>query len=103
MVDGAGIRTSLRVDGGASVSDMTFKAHLHAAPCSAAGGGHYQDPDNQCVVDGVSENWPGPHRDPGVLGQPRVIAIAIVTFNSKVSQRCGGFDMLFWGCYFGWT
>jgi hypothetical protein len=38
VVDGAGIRTSLRVDGGALVSDMTFKAHLHAAPCSADGG-----------------------------------------------------------------
>ena len=38
--------------------DATFKAHLHAAPCSTGSGGHYQDPANQGVVDAVSENWP---------------------------------------------
>ena len=58
--DAIGIRTSLRVtatDPGALVG-LTFKAHLHDAPCSAGAGGHYQDPDNQGVVDDVSENWP---------------------------------------------
>ena len=36
----------------------TFMAHLHAAPCIADGGAHYQDPANPGVVDAVGENWP---------------------------------------------
>jgi len=57
LVGATGISTSVRLTGTSS-EDSTFKAHLHAAPCSADGGGHYQDPSNPGVVDAVGENWP---------------------------------------------
>ena len=37
--------------------DATFKAHLHAAPCSADGGGHYNGGDG-VTIDAINENWP---------------------------------------------
>lgn len=51
VIDASGIRTSLQVTAAdADLASVTFKAHLHAAPCSADGGGHYQDPGNPGVV-----------------------------------------------------
>ena len=59
VIDASGIRTSLQVTAAnADLAGTTFEAHLHAAPCSAGGGGHYQDPGNPGVVDAVSEHWP---------------------------------------------
>jgi hypothetical protein len=46
-------------------SNLTFGAHLHAAPCSSDGGGHYQDPANPGVVNAISENWPEVQCDSG--------------------------------------
>jgi hypothetical protein len=46
-------------------SQLTFGAHLHAAPCSSDGGGHYQDPANPGVVTAISENWPEVQCDSG--------------------------------------
>ena len=35
----------------------SFNAHLHSEPCSAGGGGHYQDPGDPGVSDATHENW----------------------------------------------
>ena len=57
---GAGhIQTRVTLSGGSSLSGASFRAHLHSTRCDEnSGGSHYQDPDNQGIVDAVHENWP---------------------------------------------
>ena len=86
--------------GGASGGRLTL--HDPRGPVSPSWGGPFSlDPGDGDLVVFPSwlEHHVEPHRDPRGLGQPRVI----VSFNAKVSQRYGGFDLLFWGCYFGWA
>ena len=56
FVGATGISTRVHVSGGSI--NVSLNAHLHAAPCSADGGGHYQNPGNTGVVNDIEENWP---------------------------------------------